>query len=342
MQIYPIVTQRVKKRIWVQMNSIFSKVKIANKIAIAGHVRPDGDCVGSCMAMYLYLRKLFPDKQIDVYLEGVPSVFSFIKDFDAIKDDYSKKIRYDVFISLDCGDEKRLGPALPYFESAIHTINVDHHISNTLFAEVNYVMAESSSTCETLYDLFEEDKIDVEIATALYTGIIHDTGVFKHSNTSKNTLTIAGKLVEHGVSFSKIIDESFYQKTYIQNQLLGRALLESILVLDGQCIYSVISKDELEFYGATAKDTDGIIDQLRITKGVEVAILIHETGSQIYKVSMRSNTKVNVSEIATFYGGGGHIRAAGCTMTGTHYDVINNLIRLIDIQLQESHACITE
>lgn len=314
-------------------NDIFGSITKSKRIAIAGHVRPDGDCVGSCTALHLYLKKQYPDKIIDTYLELIPDSFQFLKDTDKIITNYDEDIIYDLFISLDSGDVDRLGPAEKYFDTAISTINIDHHISNTNFAVINYVMANASSTCETLFDLFDEDIIDQDIAEALYLGIVHDTGVFKHSNTTRNTMTIAGKLIEKGFSFSTIIDESFFQKTYVQNQILGRCLLESIFVLGKKCIVSTVSLKILDFYGAGPKDLDGVIDQLRVTKGVEVAILIQETASREYKVSLRSNNHVDVSRIAVYFGGGGHIKAAGCSMSGTIHDVINNLTKHIENQL---------
>jgi Exopolyphosphatase-related proteins len=317
------------------MNNIFEKIGEAKTIGISGHVRPDGDCTGSCLALYTYLSNQYADKKIDLYMEYVSENFNFLVNSDQIKNRYEDEIQYDLFISLDCGSSDRLGEAEKYFLGAKSTINIDHHISNTGFAQINHVK-EASSTCEILFELFEEDAIDIKIAEALYTGIIHDTGVFKHSNTTERTMTIAGKLISKGVDFSRLIDESFYQKTYVQNQILGRCLLESIFVLDGKCIVSSINQKMLEFYGATSKDLDGIIDQMRITKGVEVAILIHETNFHEHKVSMRSNSFVDVSKVAVYFGGGGHIRAAGCTMIGSVHDVVNNLTAHIEPQLHSN------
>lgn len=318
------------------MEKLFDLLDGAHSIGIAGHVRPDGDCIGSCMALYNYIVTLYPKKDVKVFLESVPAVFGYIKNVDRVQTNVvADDLVFDLFISLDCGDLERLGEAGKLFSCAKKTMNIDHHISNTLFGDVNYVLSEASSTCETLFTLMEESVIDKAIAEALYTGIIHDTGVFKHSNTSCETMRIAGRLMDKGVDFSRIIDESFYQKTFMQNQLLGRCLTESIMALNNTCIFSVLSEKTMKFYGANNKDIDGIIDQLRVTKGVEVAILIHEISPQTYKVSMRSNHKVDVMKIAVMYGGGGHIRAAGCTMTGTYHDVINNIIRQVDIQLRE-------
>jgi len=320
------------------MDKINAELIGAKKIAIAGHIRPDGDCVGSCTSLYLYLTQYKEDfgiEQIDVYLEPFGNEFHILTGAREIKHTYESKEIYDVFISLDCGSLDRLGHALKFYETAKKTINVDHHISNQSFAGVNHVVADASSTCEVLFDLMEEERVGKEIAEALYVGIIHDTGVFKHSNTSEKTMMIAGKLISKGINFSVLIDESFYSKTYIQNQILGRCLMESILVMDKLVVFSSISRTMLDFYEATTSDLDGIIDQLRVTKGTEVAIFVYETDLHEYKVSMRSNGDVNVSKIAVYFGGGGHIKAAGCTMKGSIHDVINNLTVHIEAQLKD-------
>ena len=141
--------------------------------------------------------------------------------------------------------------------------------------------------------------------------------------------------MDKGIDFARIVDESFYTRTYRQNQIMGRTILESIMLLDGRCIVGVVSQRVMEFYGVTPKDLDGIVDQLRITRGVEVAIFLYAVGTQQFKVSMRSNGEVNVSEIAQAFGGGGHVQAAGCTMQGSFYDVVNNLTGPIERQLRE-------
>lgn len=317
------------------MHTIWEMINEASTIGIAGHIRPDGDCVGACMGLYGYLLKEYPEKQIDVYLEFVPERFQFLKLAKHVITETEEKITYDLFIALDGGDVDRLGLAQSYFETAKQTICIDHHISNTKFADYNFIEPELSSTCELLYTMMQEEKIDHTIAEALYLGIVHDTGVFKHTNTTKQTMEIAGKLIEKGVAFSNIIDETFYQKTYMQNQILGRCLLESILLMDGKCIVSYMPQKIMAFYEADSSDLDGIIDQLRITKGVEVAILIHEVNPMEQKVSMRSNGIVDVSKIAVYFGGGGHKKAAGYTMKGSVYDVVNNLTIHIETQLKQ-------
>ena len=317
------------------MQAIYESIEKAASIGIGGHVRPDGDCVGSCLALCYYLKKKYPNKVVDVYLEYVQDEFKFLPYSDKVKNNINsgEVDTYDCFIVLDCGDLDRLEFSEPLFQTALNTINIDHHITNRNFAKLNYVVPSASSTCEVLMDVLDLDMLDKELATALYLGIVHDTGVFKHSNTTKKTMECAAKLISYEVPFSKIIDETFYQKTYLQNQILGRCLLESFMMLDGKCIVSYVKKNTLDFYGASSKDLDGIIDQLRVTKGVEVAILVYELEVQKFKVSMRSNHDVDVSKVAGYYGGGGHVKAAGCTMIGSIHDVINNITVHIDEQL---------
>lgn len=311
----------------------------AGTVGIAGHVRPDGDCVGSCLGLALYIRENFPEIKTKVYLEEFSESFLFLKGAGDVDHDCSQDTEHDVFFALDCGDEARLGDAVKYFRSAKKTVCIDHHISNTSFAQVNYIEPEASSASELVCNLLEEAKITKEIAEALYMGIVHDTGVFQYPCTSSHTMKIAGMLMDKGIDFSKIVDDTYYSKTYVQNQILGRALLESVIMMDSKIVFTALRQKDLAFYGVTYKDLDGIVQQLRNTKGVEAAIFLYETGPQEYKVSMRSNGKIDVSKIACYFGGGGHVRAAGCTMQGSVYDVVNNLVDHMYKQLKQLEAC---
>ncbi len=308
----------------------------AENAAILGHVRPDGDCVGACLGLKNYLANLAPELSVRVYLEEIPDSFGFLKGAEEISHETSDGTIYDLVIALDTSDRERLGGFGVYFEQAGRTVCIDHHVTNQGFAEVSHVCPDASATSEVLYTLMDDGLVDEAVAECLYMGIAHDTGVFKHSNTSGETMRIAGRLMEKGINFSKIIDQTFYEKTYRQNQILGRMLTESVLFMDGLCVFAAVRKKNMDFYQAKAKDLEGIIDQLRVTKGVECAIFLCETAPQVYKVSMRSNQAVDVSRVASFFGGGGHVRAAGCTMAGSVYDVINNLSKHIEEQLIEA------
>ncbi len=307
-------------------------LKGKSSVAVSGHIRPDGDCIGSCLGVYNYIKNNYPSVDVDVYLQSFSDKFNFIRYSDEVKHDKTDKI-YDLFIMLDSSSLDRLGEFTDMFNNAKETICIDHHISNEKYAMENIVFPKASSTCEVLYGLMDEDRIDNHIAEALYMGIVHDSGAFKYSNTSAETMNIAGKLMKKGIPFTSIIDNTFYTKTYVQNQILGRALLESVLFFDEKCIFSVVTQREMDFYNISYKDLDGIVEQLRITKGVECAIFMYETGEMEFKVSMRSNEIVDVSAIATYFGGGGHIRAAGFNMKGTLYDVINNISEQLAKQL---------
>ena len=309
-------------------------LKGKKSVALGGHVRPDGDCVGSCMGLYHYLREQYPDICTDVYLEEVPEAYSIIKDTDEVKTQIDDSAVYDLFICLDCGDAQRLGFSRTLFEHAKETLCIDHHVSNDAFADHNYIVPDASSTSELIYRMIDKEKISLACAEALYMGIVHDTGVFQYSCTSPETMEAAAELMRKGINGSEIIDKTYYEKSYIQNQILGRALLESMLIMDKQCIVSVIRQKSMKFFQAKPSDLEGIVSQLRQTKGVEVAIFLHETAPHQFKVSLRSKGRVNVSEIAQFFGGGGHVRAAGVTMEGSSHDVINNITARIALQLK--------
>ena len=242
---------------------------------------------------------------------------------------------YDLFITCDVSALDRLAVARKYFDAAKKTACIDHHVSNEAFADVNYIVPDASSTSELVYNLLDYDKMSLETAEALYMGIAHDTGIFRYSCTSPETMEAAAQLMRKGVDTAKITDRTYYEKTYVQNQILGRALLESIMVLDQRCIVSVVRLKEMEFFQAKPSDLEGIVSQMRQTKGVEVAMFLHETAPQTFKVSLRSKERVDVSRIAKYFGGGGHVRAAGVTMKGSVHDVINNLTALIEKQLDE-------
>ena len=302
-------------------------------VAISGHIRPDGDCVGSCMGLYRYLKTWYPDLEVDVYLEEIPDSFHFIEAATDIKHEVDPSKVYDLFIALDCGDAGRLGFSSVLFEGAKKTFCVDHHVSNQAFADENYIVPEASSTSELVYRLMDVGKITTEIAECLYLGIVHDTGVFQYSCTAPETMEAAADLMRKGIRASEIIEKTFYEKTYEQNKMLGYALSNSERYLDNKCIYACITREDMNTYGVTPKELDGIVSQLRNTKGVEVAIFLYELGENEFKVSLRACGDVNVSKVAQVFGGGGHVKAAGVTIQGTAQEILEQLLEQIAMQL---------
>lgn len=318
------------------MNNLDSQLEGVRTVAIAGHVKPDGDCVGSCLAAYNYIRTQFPKIQAVVYLEPIPNLFKFMAGADEIQNDCSEDVSYDLFVALDCGDIGRLGAAAKYFTTAKKTICIDHHVSNQSFADENYIFPDASSTSELIFDLIETEKITREIAECIYTGIIHDTGVFQYSCTSAHTMEIAGILMEKGIDFPKIVDKTFFEKTYEQNRILGCALIKSQLHFGGTCISTIITRKEMEEYHVLPKHLEGIVSQLRSTKGVETAIFLYENEDGGYKVSMRSASIVDVAEIAVKFGGGGHARAAGITMSGQPEEILAKILAEVEMRTPTS------
>ena len=313
-------------------------VKGKKKIAIGGHVKPDGDCVGSTLAVYNYIKDNYPEITTHIYLEAIPNIFKFLNRSDEIFNDSFRDDEYDLFICLDCGDAARLGDNVRYFIDAKETICVDHHISNTSFADVNYIVADASSTCELVYGLLDESKITKEIAECLYVGIVHDTGVFQYSCTSSSTMVIAGKLMDMGIDYSTIVDKTFFEKTFEQNQILATALLKAQRYINNKVIASIITAAEMKKCNVQPKHLEGIVAQLRSTKDVDVSIFMYETPKNDIKVSLRSNGAVDVAAISVKFGGGGHVRAAGITIAGkSAEDILQDLLDEIKLAYERNN-----
>lgn len=301
-----------------------------NLIGIAGHVRPDGDCVGSTLAVYNYIKDNYPEKDVRIYLEPIPNIFKFLKRADEIRSDYKDDVIFDLFIAEDCGDLGRLGNAAKYFENAKSTLCIDHHVSNSSFADENYIFPKASSTCELVFELIDRQKLTLQIAECLYTGMVHDTGVFQYSCTSAKTMEIAGVLMETGIDYPKIVDDTFYTKTFGQNKILGLALLNAELYLDGAVIATVVFQEDMKRFSVLPKHLDGIVNQLRVTKDTKIALFLYENEDGTFKGSLRVNGDTNVADIAAQFGGGGHVKAAGFSIEGpidTAMERILNVIR---------------
>lgn len=306
----------------------------ANSIAVGGHVRPDGDCVGSCMAVAGYIRDNYKDKSVDVYLESIPEKFNCIRGTDRIihEEEADRNRIYDLFICLDCGGEDRLGFSAELFHKAKKTYCIDHHVSNTDFAQESYVLPDASSTAELVYQILEYEKITLPVAEALYLGIAHDTGVFQYSCAGPSTFRAAACLLEKGVDAPKLITDTYYEKTFTQNRILGKALDDSRLLEGGKYIVTTVTSEIMETYGATPKDLDAIVSQLKVTKGVEVAIFLYQIKDDEFKVSLRSRDRWDVSRVAVTFGGGGHRKASGVTMRGTSEEILESLVKELNLQ----------
>lgn len=294
---------------------ILDELKGCRTIGISGHENPDGDCAGSCMGLALYLRKTMPEARVDVFLEPLrEELFHNIPGADTIITNFKTDVNsYDAFIILDTAKD-RISGAEVLFDNAEKTINIDHHVSNPGTGMVNYVNGSSSSACELVYEVIDRDQIDTDIAQALYIGIVTDTGCFRFSGTSRKTMLIAGELMTYGFDFPRIVREVYFEKTFVQQRVLGRALSKAKSCLGGRCIVSRLDHLAIQALGGVGKDVEGIVSSLVSTTGAECSIFAHERATGDWRVSFRSNQFVDVAVIAQKFGGGGHVRASGCTI----------------------------
>ena len=300
------------------MNQLIESIEKYDRIAILGHIRPDGDCIGSTLALFNYINRNYPDKTARVFLQEADAKFGLLTGFDRIVHECPGDDEvYELVICLDASDPARLDYFTPVYQRAELTVNVDHHITNPNYTDIRFLEAGASSTCEVLFGLLDPDKIDADIASCLYLGIVHDSGLFCYSCTSPETLRIAAFLMEKGVDFVRIDSETFLVKSALARKLEALAFSKAEMYFGGRVIFSYITEEEMASYHAKSKDLDAIVSEMRETEGVECSIFLYPLNAGGYKGSLRSQYFINVSEIAQSFGGGGHVRAAGFNVTGS-------------------------
>jgi bifunctional oligoribonuclease and PAP phosphatase NrnA len=313
------------------LNEIISIIRDSRHIAILPHVSADGDALGSCFALGLALRRL--GKDVHVYLEEeVPYVYSFLPGQEAAKVYPVETIKnHDVIIALDTGDLGRLGKRADIFGSSPVTVNIDHHATNSAFAGYNHVDTASAAVGEIIYQMLMlmGVKMDKDISTCLYVAIAADTGGFRFSNTTSVTHRIAGDLINNGIDVADISRKVFDSTSLAKVQLMGLAIHSLELLENGKVAVITVTEEMMQQSGAADEDCDGLVNIGRNIRGVEVAVLIKQKGSEEFRINLRSNTYVDVSAIAARFSGGGHRRAAGCTLQGTWKDAGSRLLAQI-------------
>ena len=314
---------------------LIKEIGEAKSIGITGHIKPDGDCIGSCLALLMYLKAACPEKKTELFLEKPAPCFKNIPGRELIISDYPDRETFDVFIVTDTNKE-RIGDAGKYFETAKKTINIDHHVSNKDgSAMINHVVPDAAAAAEVIFGIMDERFIDKDIALLLCMAIAHDTGGFHFSNTTPATHRIAAKLLEYGFDYAGMMDETYYFKTYKQNRLIAEVVLESKMHLNDRIITGTLTLDRMHRLGVTKDDTDGIVNQLRITEGVECAMFVYEKKPGVFKASLRASTDaIDVSKLAEHFGGGGHVRASGCEREGVSIEeFVDELVKEAALQL---------
>lgn len=308
----------------LKINEAIDKIKSSSQIFIASHVSPDGDNIGSITALYLALSKL--DKEVHIIkTDETPSDYMFLPATDKIRDLSKEDI--ELLIVLDCGDIERLGKSKYIIEKAKSVINIDHHISNTKFGDYNIVNHRATATGEIVYDLINKMgiKIDKDLATCLYTAISTDTGSFMYDSVTDKTHEIIADLIRTGINVGDI-NIRLYQNRSIEKTNLFISSLSSLKTFNDNKIATIkVTQDMVSNTNANLEDSEGIIDFVREISSVEVACLFKEVEKNKIKVSFRSKSFVDVAKISTVFNGGGHIRAAGCTIT-TDIDEAERLV----------------
>lgn len=307
------------------IENIIDYINRSNDFIVTSHISPDGDNIGSTLSMYNSLKKL--KKNVYYVLDDTPpkNLEFLLKDVNILK---SNEFNIDKFniISLDCGDRKRICLSDEIKDKAQKIICIDHHASNDKYGDYNYIDINASSTCELVYNVlvaynkkYNIDLIDENIATFLYTGLVTDTGNFMYSNTHPTSFDMAKNLLLKGAKKENIIQNIFQSNSANYYKLLGEAL-NTLDIIDNKVACISITKEMLKRNIISFNDVDGITSYTRDIEGVEVGILLKEKKDNEIKVSLRSKSYVDVSKIAQSFGGGGHIKAAGCTI----YDTIEN------------------
>lgn len=299
----------------VLLKEVLSVINHDHNICITSHINPDGDSVGSVLALGLALKSIGFDNITMLIPDEIPKNLLFLPGVDLIQREITSS-KIDVLIALDCGDLERIGINEASLKSIDFIINIDHHITNNNFGHINIINPDSSSTGEIIYEILEfmNVKINKDIATSLYVAISSDTGSFKYDSTTPVTHVIASKLLKLGIDIN-IININLYQSRSIdKTNLLIESLNTLELLKDGKLASVIVTREMIRSCNATINDADIIIDFIRDIEGVEVACILKEIEENVVKVGLRSKKYVDVSIIAKKFNGGGHTKASGCTL----------------------------
>ena len=300
------------------IEQVLRLMKQSKKVALIAHVQPDGDSIGSCLALADTLRAL--DKSVDLYCQDkVPAALTYLHGTSQFQAVNEKEEPYDLTIAIDCSDEERMGTCYAVFQTGKHTMNIDHHISNTLFAEINLVDFKAAATGEVIYRIVRElvQVPSKAAAEALYTGISTDTGGFRFRNTTAQTHQIASELIPCGIDVESISTLLYRTNRLERIRLLERALNSLTLYHNDQIAIITITQEDLNATGAMESEIENMVNYAKDIVGVELGILLKEKATGTINISFRSNGGFDVSELAGQLGGGGHKAAAGAKLEMT-------------------------
>lgn len=294
------------------LDTIKEVVERSETIVVFTHENPDGDAVGSSLAVYTVLKNM--GKKVDLVIPKFPKTFKFLPNYkEALTEPTLEK--YDLGIALDCADIKRLdGPTETFLKSETR-VNIDHHTSNGMFGDLNFVDPVSPACSQIITTILKYFKIDIsiDVATCLITGIVTDTGGFKYEGVTSETFEIASEFLEKGVKISSVCKNSLSNISKEKFEAKKLTMNRTEFLENGKISYTYMTKEDMEKLNVIQSDLDGIVENGRDVEGVEVSIFLYETDKG-FKASLRSNSYVNVADVCLLFNGGGHVRAAGCTM----------------------------
>ncbi|GGH59751.1 DHH family phosphoesterase [Paenibacillus silvae] len=302
---------------------------------VVSHVQPDGDAVSSTVTVGWLLSCL--GKTFTMINEGeIPQRMRFLWQADAIVNmtEQPPERKYKAIICVDCADFARVGLSRQYFEEDAIILNIDHHPTNNGYGAVNIIKSDAAATAEILFDFLQLFNItwNKDIATAVYTGLLTDTGGFRYANTSPNVMAVASRLLEHGVDGPHLAQMLLEEVTLPQVRILNKALSSLQMTEDGRVAWVVITPDDMQACGAVNEDLEGIVNFARNIRGVEVGIFFKVINDNAVKASMRSAGKVDVAALAQTFGGGGHVLAAGCRLEGKLEEVVEKVLKQVNLQ----------
>lgn len=308
----------------------YNLIQTKERFIIGCHVHPDGDSIGSMLALGLSLA--MAGKKVEmVCQEDVPSVFEFLEGQQLIRKQQS--LPPEVLISVDCAEKDRLAMPSDIWETpGLVSINIDHHVTNLGFADYNFIDANASATGELIYRLLKEGNLPVNqaVATAVYTAIATDTGFFRFANTSSLAFELAAGLVrDYRIEPAKVAEQVHEQKSFNSVRLLGEVLSTLQLGNGGRVAWMLLSQKMLALYPVENEETESFVSYARSIEGVEIGILFKELKPGEIKLSWRSTSAVDVSKLAGYFGGGGHARAAGCNINGSIDEVVANVLNFV-------------
>lgn len=307
-----------------------SLLREAQSVAVARHLNPDGDCLGAQLGLGLSLREM--GKHVDlISIDDMPRLYGYLPGIDTVCG-VDEKAEYDLFVMVDLGDMPRLGDAKLLKDRARASLCVDHHSTTESPCDVNVVRTGASSTCEIIAELLMEGDFPVtpDVATALYAGITTDSNRFLYDTARAHTMRVAADLIDRGANVDEIYFHEFQNIDANLFAYQGEIVGEAEYLHDGKAALAAASLEGLKRRGLPLDAAETVINEMKNIAGVEIAILVKERGENVQKVSFRAKRYYNVAKLATRYGGGGHIKAAGCTLNMSLSEAMNEMRSLLE------------